>query len=231
MGRKESSIADELTLDKLYLRNGISSENIDRLIDYAKSDEAIKLFTSDSRRFYDHASYENWRQNENLNIYSLEDDEGDLAGIIWLGLLKLPDDERDYIHSIDPSDYPFTFGMRMYKHYRGSGIAVRFAKVCFSLFDKSLKTDSALDGHAPLTQNDTIGIWAECSNDNVPVMSMTKQLGFKPVTKPNLRGKILQLGKFSLSDLSQMCYYPLSLKEFRDANWNHAAIQLPSLTV
>lgn len=159
-------ICAEKTGMRLYLYRGISNKHIQSLIYYSQSDQAIKNFTSDSKRFASKESFEAW-QNQGRTIYTLQTNTESLAGIIWFGeknIEKLHVKDSQY----DIDGYGITFAIRTYDNARGSGIAFPFMQSVFHDFVNS-------ETYAIGAQR---GIWLDTKSDNTSAIGLYKKFGF-----------------------------------------------------
>jgi len=68
--------------------------------------------------------------------------------------------------------FEFTFAIRLYADARGKGLSFDFMKQAF-------------DDFKPKT------VWLETSADNLPAISTYKKFGFKQITQPDDKGKII----------------------------------------
>ncbi len=159
---------DQLTSpngETFFFKKGITDGQIDQLIQYAQTDEGVKQFTSDPKRFASRDSFNNWRK-PNAVFYTLVDEDNHLMGIIWLEELELPEFEipkNIEINAIDPNDYHTTFAIRLYDKARGQGLSSPFTKV--ALEDYKL--------HHPDED-----IWLATSPDNTAAINSYKKSGF-----------------------------------------------------
>jgi len=134
------------------VKNGLSEKNIEQLIAYANSDETVKKFTSDGRRFKDKESFENWLK-KGRKIYSLVNENGDLMGISWFG------EEGD----------GFTFALRIYGEARGKGLGYGFLRETMNDFMKLDEYQNA----------DNKEWWLETSRENIAAIKIYEKLGFE----------------------------------------------------
>ncbi len=142
-------------------KKGITDHEIDQLIEYAKTDETVRNFTSDPKRFASRESFDNWRKDGTV-FYTLTDKENNLAGIIWLEELPLPEFEpqkNNQINNIDPNNYHITFAIRTYGSARGKSLSTPFTQKAFQ--DSGVKN-----------------VWLSTSPDNIPGISSYKKSGF-----------------------------------------------------
>lgn len=133
------------------IKRGLSQKNIEELINYANSDEGVKKFTSDSKRFKDKASFEAWLK-KGREIYSLVNEDGELMGVCWFGA----------------EGEGFTLAIRIYGEARGKGLGYGFLKETMNSFMKLDEYQNA----------DNKGWWLETSKDNIAALKIYEKLGF-----------------------------------------------------
>jgi RimJ/RimL family protein N-acetyltransferase len=161
-------MSDELTTssgDTFFFKKGITEAQIDQLIEYAQTDQGVKKFTSDPKRFASRDSFNAWKR-QNTQFYTLVDEGNNLMGIIWLEDLDLPDFETPKnieVNAVDPNDYNTTFAIRLYGKARGQGLSAPFTLK--ALDDFKLNFPEA-------------DIWLATSADNLPAISSYKKSGF-----------------------------------------------------
>jgi RimJ/RimL family protein N-acetyltransferase len=159
---------DQLTTpngEALFFHKGITDGQIDQLIHYAQTDDGVKNFTSDPKRFASRETFNAWRKPEAV-FYTLVDEENRLMGIIWLEELELPEFELPKnieVSAIDPNDYHTTFAIRLYGKARGQGLSSPFTKL-------------ALDDYKLNHPEDDI--WLATSPDNIAAINSYKKSGF-----------------------------------------------------
>lgn len=149
-------------------KKGLSSKQIDQLIDYSLTDDAVAKFTSDRERFKDREAFAKWKE-KGREIFTLTNENDDLLGIIWLGIKKLP--ERNYLEKVDSEKYQSSFAIRIYGEARGKGLSLDFMKDC-------LKMD---------------GVWLEVSDDNLAAKSLYGKFGFRQVSEVDENNKIIMI--------------------------------------
>lgn len=101
-------------------KKGISEKQIDQLIEYSLSDESVNKFTSDRERFKDRQAFNEWK-NKGREIFTLNNENDDLVGIIWTGPKEM---------QIGDKKYNKTFAIRIYGEARGKGLSLGFMKNC-----------------------------------------------------------------------------------------------------
>jgi RimJ/RimL family protein N-acetyltransferase len=149
----------------VFIKSGISKNQINQLIEYSRSDPSIIEFTSDPVRFKNKESFNNWYQ-QGRTIYTLIDKQNNLLGIIWFGQKTLP----------DLPEYNYTFAIRIYDRARGQGLSYQFMKFTFNdLFSK---------------EKQITGFWLETSANNIAAIKTYKKFGFKPIDYSDDQSKI-----------------------------------------
>jgi RimJ/RimL family protein N-acetyltransferase len=134
------------------IKKGLSEKNIKELIEYANYDEEVKKNTSDSKRFKDRESFENWLK-KGRKIYRLVNERDDLMGISWFG----------------PDGDGFTFGIRIYGEARGKGLSYGFLKETMDDYMKEEEYQKAINKD----------FWLETSKDNIAAIKIYEKMGFK----------------------------------------------------
>lgn len=102
------------------IRKGILNKQIDQLIEYSLNDESVGKFTSDRERFKNRQAFDEWQQ-KGREIFTLNDKNNDLVGIVWTGLKE---------KQIGSKKYNKTLAIRIYGEARGKGLALGFMKNC-----------------------------------------------------------------------------------------------------
>lgn len=167
----------------LKITEGITSEQINDLINYSNSDELILKTTRDDSRFRDKTAVKLWLK-KNRKIYTLSNDRDKLLGIIWFGKEKMPDINH-LPKNFYRSKYGITFAIRIYADARGKGNAKPFMK---SAFEKYKKTEE-------YKNNPSKGIWLETQKDNIAALASYKNFGFSEIDDPDLNGKVIMILK------------------------------------
>ncbi len=155
---------------KYKFKKGITDPQIDQLVEYSKTDPTIIKFTSDPIRFKDKITANQWLAN--VVIYTLSDQDGNLVGITWFDPKALP--KREFTVKINPADFPLTFAIRIYGEARGKGQSTDFMKKSFEDYKPG-------------------NVWIETSFDNIPTQKLAEKFGFKQVSDPDQRGKIIMI--------------------------------------
>ncbi len=172
----------ESNLDELYIKQGLTNNQVEQLIFYSNTDKEVQRFTSDPKRFKDKKAFEKWRQKGRI-IYTITDLEDNLLGIIWFGEEPLP--QREFTQTFNPQEFGITFAIRIYGEARGKGLARKFMTETF----KHLMSSSVYE------KMENKGIWLETSIDNTPALKAYEKFGFKQITNPNENQKILMILK------------------------------------
>ena len=154
---------DQLTAptgETFTFKKGITDQEIEQLVHFAQTDESVKNFTSDAKRFASRESFNAWRK-ENTVFYTLNDQAQKLAGIIWLEELPLPEFNPLQLSAsnFNNSNYNTTFAIRTYENARGKGLSVPFIKKAFEDFGAK-------------------NVWLATSPDNIPAVNAYKKAGF-----------------------------------------------------
>lgn len=148
------------------VRKGITDKQIEQLVEYTQSDEAVRRFTSDAERFGDRESFGKW-YNRGKEVYVMDDGEGNLLGLIWFsGEAKKP-------------VYSHTFGLRLYGEARGKGLALGFMETVFSMFEQN--------------NPGVTGYWLEAFDNNLPAIAVYTKFGFKKSSPPDENNRVLML--------------------------------------
>jgi RimJ/RimL family protein N-acetyltransferase len=140
----------------VFLKTGITEKQIDQLIQYTKSDLDVIKYTSDSKRFADQQSFNEWQKQGRI-IYTLTDKHENLLGIVWFGLKDLPGFPK----------YNYTFGIRLYDLARGKGLSLPFLTEAVNQLSKL---------NLPIT-----GFWLETAIDNLAAQKTYIKFGFQPI--------------------------------------------------
>lgn len=167
-------------MSTLHIQEGaLSQHQIDQLIEYSHNDETIRRFTQDPIRFASRESYDEFVEKNKPFLYALTDNTENLYGLVWFFLMPLPAQNRDFLEEINPEDFPYTMGGRLYEPFRGRGLGTQFKGESMKLFFEAV-------GANP-------GIWSETSSDNDRNIKINTNLGFRVVSTPNERNKILMV--------------------------------------
>jgi ribosomal protein S18 acetylase RimI-like enzyme len=160
-----TTIHAKLGLDSYTLIQGISQENVQKLILYASKDREVKTQTSDFTnsdgspgRFSSLLAYEAW-EKKGRSIYSLLNKDNEFSGIIWFS-----HEPEVFNHTT----YDFTFGIRLYGKARGIGLAKPFSQAVHTHFRMSNR----------YLESENQGIWLRTNRDNVPAIATYKSLGY-----------------------------------------------------
>lgn len=152
----------------LEIKKGINNKQIDQLIEYSAKDESVAKFTSDRERFESRQAFDEW-QKGGKEIFTLANKNGDLMGIIWLGLKEMP--QAEWREKIDKDSYKLSFAIRIYGEARGKGLALDFMKKCIK----------------------NKGIWLATSDDNLAAKALYSKFGFRQVSDPSEDNKIVMI--------------------------------------
>lgn len=174
-----------LIMDNFLIKNGISNRQIQQLINFTNTDDDIKKFTSDQKRFSSLEAFEEWRK-KGRSIYILTNPTEDLLGIFWLGEKDLP--EADYFDDFEKEKFGITFGIRIYGEARGKGLSVGFMEKGINQFRQSRIYEIASKK----------GIWLETKMDNLAAIKLYLKFGFIAVSKANECGEIVMVQSESL---------------------------------
>lgn len=150
------------------IKKGITDKQIDQLIEYSATDESVAKFTSDRERFKDRKAFDEWTKGDK-EIFTLNNNSGDLLGIIWLGPKEIP--EAQWSEEIDKDKYKLSFAIRIYGEARGKGLAIGFMKECIK----------------------NRGIWLATSDDNFAAKALYSKFGFRQVSKASENNKIVMV--------------------------------------
>jgi GNAT superfamily N-acetyltransferase len=159
------------------VKEGITDEQILKLIEYSKSDPVIQKFTSDLRRFPDKESFKSW--SSDAKIYTLVLENNTLAGFIWFRKKSIPVEfDSDLVDSLE---YGVTVAVRLYKDARGKGLLKPFLETAIQNF-------KATDDYK---ESSSKGIWLLTSEENTQAQAAFERFGFKKI-KTEL-GKVLMV--------------------------------------
>jgi hypothetical protein len=101
-------------------KKGIEDKQIDQLIEYSLTDEAVGKFTHDKERFGSREAFDEWLK-KGREITVMTNNNGDLLGIFWDGTKEMPSGDKKYNK---------TFGIRIYGEARGKGLSLGFMQKC-----------------------------------------------------------------------------------------------------
>jgi len=160
---------------------GITDSQIDQLISYTQSDPLVSKFTSDRKRFLNRDMFTVWREKKR-SIYTLADQNGTLAGIMWFGRKEISPSVVVHIPR-KSADYGITFAIRLYQNARGKHLAGKFMRFVFQAFKQTAT-------YQTIPHN---GIWVKTSVDNLPAVCAYRSLGFKEVSIPDEKEKIVMI--------------------------------------
>ncbi len=166
--------------DKLVVSQGIAEAQVKQLIHYANTDLQVRKFTSDPKRFLDKEEYQKWRKKDRT-IYTLSDDTGELFGIVWFGEEEMP--EKEFTEPLDRKHWGITFAIRMYGDARGKRLSNDFTGKAVDMYK------SSADFQKPVNK----GIWLETHKDNIPALNSYRKSGFRQVSNPDEKGRVLMI--------------------------------------
>lgn len=164
-------ITSPKTGNKFYFFNGIADKLVEEVLSYSTHDESIIAFTSDSKRFKDRESYNDWLK-KGKTIYTLVDSHDKLAGLIWFNKKPLQ------FETINSSDFEITGAIRTYGTARGAGISKSFLTEAFSIYRKTIEYRTSGKG-----------IWFETSVENHPAIKLYIECGFRRLGLNTKNGK------------------------------------------
>lgn len=159
-------------LPALWFTMGLTEKTEAQLIALSQSDELVKAQTQDAVRFVSSAAIQEWLVGREL--ITLESEQGELLGIVWLSQKTAP---------AIPVDYQLTFAIRLYGLARGKDLAIPFLKMAFEEFKKT----------ALWQKNLGTKIWLETKASNLPAIKTYKALGFTQHTQPDSNQEIIML--------------------------------------
>ncbi|MFH2019334.1 MAG: hypothetical protein ABII80_01860 [bacterium] len=164
------------------IRPGITTKQINELLQVSKIDKTVNQYTLDSKRFKNRETYNKWLQKGRLP-YTLSNKSGNLLGLIWFRRAEFPKVILHPSHKkLDTKKYTITFAVRTYAEARGRGLARKFIINSMRLYQQSPEYAS----------NDGKGIWLTTSLHNLAAVNTYKTL-FTQVTKPTKQGKIVMV--------------------------------------
>jgi ribosomal protein S18 acetylase RimI-like enzyme len=140
-------------------KKGITGHQATQLVEFSQTDPLVIKFTRDPKRFNNIETFNKWRRGK--IIYTLENPEKDLLGIIWFQKAKTT-------HSPLAT---FTFAIRVYPPARGKGLAFSFMEKSFDAFYKT----------GTFTKSKTNGVWLSTKKSNKKAISLYKSFGFKKI--------------------------------------------------
>jgi hypothetical protein len=155
-------------LGGLEMRRGLDLELALQLINKSWESEIYASCPNDAdKRFKDLGSLEEWLSRER-QVYPLVDEQSqDLGGIIWHGPKPFPKAE------FGPQAAQDTFAIRLYKGYRGRGLAEPFMKNC--LWD--YVTTVVENGRAGYFH----GIWLSSRLDRKGAQVLFRRFGYQEI--------------------------------------------------
>lgn len=172
-----SKLNPEDSDETLKIKKGLTNAQINQLIEYSKSDDSLKKFTSDPQRFATREGFDKFSTHI-LAYYTLVDDSDNLMGLIWFDDFPLPATKGETFRG-----YGISFAIRIYADARGKGLAVPFTKISLEDFQKS--NDYQNHPHYK--------IWLAVSPNNYPAISTYKKSGFKKIGFWEEKNKLLMV--------------------------------------
>lgn len=157
---------------KFTFHTGISGNNITELISYTQreNDPAVHTSTKDWQggrgRFASRENFDRWL-TQGRDVYTLLDEQGILAGILWLGERSIPTKGYQFPPGFKPTQYRLTLGIRLYGAARGAGLSAGFVRLALKDY---------------FAKNPQAKIWLETNVTNLASQALSKKLGAKPVT-------------------------------------------------
>jgi GNAT superfamily N-acetyltransferase len=167
--------------NSLHIRRGITDKQIEQLITYSNTDKLTLKYTSDHERFKDRNAYNTWLKKGRV-IYTLSSKNGDLLGIVWYGEKHMPKD-LIFTKDFDKKAFGNTCSIRIYGSARGKGLSVGLMRKTYKDY---LKTDK-------YKINPNKGFWLITFADNSPAIRAYKALGYKTVSEPDGRNRIIMI--------------------------------------
>jgi GNAT superfamily N-acetyltransferase len=148
---------------------GIDDDLVNQLIKKSRQDHIKSSTPKDiSERFGDIKMFTEWNEQGRV-MHWLVGDNDDLAGVIWYGKKKFPNDNNQKVSANN------TFAIRIYEGYAGQGLAKPFMKQSLQLYLKSLKNN----------HDDNVEIWLSTSVNNFPAIAVYTKFGYKEIYRTN----------------------------------------------
>lgn len=167
---------ETISQQKFYVELGITPEQVEEVVRYTLTDQAVGMFTSDAQRFSSVEAFNKWREENKRMIYTLVDESGQLAGISWVGEKELPSGYT-YPGWLNPKEYHYTTAVRVYGVARGVGVGSDFQKLAIEHYLTNVLGKTEL--------NMPYGFWGEAHDDNIASRRMCARTGFKEVAFGN----------------------------------------------
>lgn len=170
------------TLGPLRINSGLTNHQIQQLIQYSNTDQAIKKYSSDQDRFKNRAAYNHWFA-QGKSIYSMQNEQNKLLGLVWFGSSSLPRIKLKATYSHLPTGhYQLTFALRVYDQARGRGLAKKLTAMSLTIYLNS----------EIYRQMEPNGIWLETFKHNLAAVK-TYSPFFKQISLPDKEGKIVMI--------------------------------------
>lgn len=163
------------------IKEGLTPKQIKQLLEYSTTDKEVRSQTSDTKRFKDRNTYEEWIKKRRI-IYSMTDKNGNLLGIIWYGAQTFPQ-AADLLEELDTTKYGITFAIRIYEKARGKKLAVPFMQTAWQMFQQTQEYQNA----------ESKGVWLETNTNNAAAVNSYTKFGYRQVTRPNEHGRIIMI--------------------------------------
>ena len=158
-----------MSIKEFKLKKQLEKKQIRQLLEISQFDSLIKKFTSDEKRFKDLVSFKTWSKHTPDKFVFL-DEEDNLIALVWFSHKKMP------ISGF--AEFNWSLALRVYGEARGKGLAKEFLDLALTIFKK---------------QSPDRKIWLSTSFDNLAAIKTYQKLGFKKVSEPNEKGKILMM--------------------------------------
>lgn len=170
-------------MDDLTIKEGLTDNQINQLVDYTNNDLDIQKLTTDKTRFYNFESAKKWFEEKKVKTFVLTDNNQKLLGVIWFHKMDMP--KYEYLNNLNPDDFRFTFGVRLYGSARGRGLAVDFWQKCWEQFQVTEDYKSS----------DKKGLWLGTHVDNFKAISLYHKLGFAEVNNSKKDNRVVMVLK------------------------------------
>lgn len=158
-----------MSLDSYHLNFSFTDKQIKQLINYSSTDPLVLQFTSDAKRFKNLSTFEAWL-GKNPSYFVFSDKGENLIALVWFSHKKMP------ISGF--AEFNWSLALRVYGEARGKGLAKEFLNLALTIFKN---------------QSPDRKIWLATSFDNLAAIKTYQKLGFKKVSEPNEKGKILMI--------------------------------------
>ena len=157
---------------------------INQLIIKSKQDNILRSTPKDaSSRFVSVEHFHAWKSKGRV-VHWLVSESDDLAGIIWYGKAKFP---QDVSYQSKPD---YTFAIRLYDGYQGHGLAVPFMKQSLKIFDSDLRDSGEV----------LQSIWLQTDVDNGAAIHVYSKVGYREITRDNKRVTMV-IDRFAIDEI------------------------------